>query len=46
MRWPWRDFHIPSTDVSAEFHHALMRQILKTEVVRVTAVIVFSQHWH
>ena len=42
MRWPWRDFHIPSTDVSAEFHHALMRQILKTEVVRVTAVIVFT----
>jgi adenylate cyclase len=42
MRWPWRDFHIPSTEVSAEFHHALMRQILKTEVVRVTAVIVFT----
>ena len=42
MRWPWRDFHIPSTDVTAEFHHALMRQILKTEVVRVTAVIVFT----
>jgi adenylate cyclase len=29
------------TQVSAEFRHALMRQILKTEAVRVTAVIVF-----
>jgi adenylate cyclase len=28
--------------VSDEFRHALMRQILKTEVVRVTAVIVFT----
>jgi adenylate cyclase len=30
------------THVSAEFRHALMRQILKTEVVRITAVIVFA----
>jgi adenylate cyclase len=42
MRWLWRDFHIPSTEVSAEFRHALMRQILNTEVVRITAVIIFT----
>lgn len=42
MRGPWRDFHFTATDVSAEFRHALMRQVLKTEVVRVTAVIVFT----
>lgn len=42
MRGLWRDFHFPSTQVPAEFRHALMRQILRTEVVRVTAVIVVT----
>jgi adenylate cyclase len=42
MRGLWRDFHFPSTQVPAEFRHAMMRQILRTEVVRVTAVIVVT----
>ena len=48
MRGLWRDLSIrlnsanPSMEVSADFHHALMRQILKTEVVRVTAVIIVT----
>jgi adenylate cyclase len=42
MRGLWRDFHFPSTQVPAQFRHALMQQILKTEVVRVTAVIVVT----
>jgi adenylate cyclase len=42
MRGLWRDFHFPSTQVPAEFRHSMMRQILRTEVVRVTAVIVVT----
>jgi adenylate cyclase len=42
MRGLWRDFHFPSTQVPAEFRHALMRQTLKTEVVRVTGVIIVT----
>jgi adenylate cyclase len=42
MRGLWHDFHFPSTQVPAEFRHALMRQTLKTEVVRVTGVIIVT----
>jgi len=34
--------NIPSTEVSPEFRHALRQQILQTEVVRVTGVIVVT----
>src|ERR1700753_740474 len=46
MRWLWRNLGArpasddPSTDVSPEFRHALTREIMKTEAVRVSAVIV------
>ncbi|SHN83036.1 adenylate/guanylate cyclase domain-containing protein [Bradyrhizobium erythrophlei] len=48
MRGLWRDLNIrlnsakPSTEVSPEFQHALMRQILKTELARTTGVIGFT----
>ena len=48
MRGLWRNFgassahDISPADVSPEFRHALTREIMKTEVVRVTAVIVVT----
>ena len=48
MRGLWRNFggrsmpDVPPMEVSPEFRHALTREIMKTELVRVSAVIVVT----